>query len=265
MVSPLKDAIVVKIGGSTLGSKDTTLEDIITLQKQGKPVIVIHGGGKIITDWLTRLGVKTNFVQGERVTDAQSLEVVNAVLSGLVNKDLVAQLNNMGGRAVGISGADGALVQGDVANPEMGYVGRTVKVDARLLETLVAVGFIPVISPISLYSQDRQEESPGLLNNNADTIAGEIAEAIGAKTLVFLTDVAGILDKQGKLIPELTPKSAEELIKSGVASGGMIPKIRACARAVRTTGSASIIDGRKPHALIQEMLGSYPGTKVVAK
>ncbi len=265
MVSALKRAIVVKIGGSTLGSEDTTLQDVVELQKQGKPVVIIHGGGKIITEWLTKQGVKTTFIQGERVTDAASLEVVNAVLSGLVNKDLVSTLNNMGGKAVGICGADGSVVQGTIERPEMGYVGTTVKIDTGLLETLVSAGYIPVISPIGLYSHKRPAGAPGLLNNNADIIAGEIAQAIGVEKLVFLTDVTGILDKQGKLIPELTPASAEALIASGVASGGMIPKIRACVNAVKTTGKASIIDGRKPHALLLEISGKYPGTKVVTK
>ena len=157
------------------------------------------------------------------------------------------------------------MVKGRVEKPALGYVGRTVKIDPEPLEAIVSAGYIPVVSPLSFYGYDRPAGAPLLLNNNADIIAGEIAAAIGASRLVFLTDVAGILDKQGKLIPELTHKSAEELIASGVASGGMIPKIRACVKAVATTGSASIIDGRKPHALLQEINGTYPGTKVVAK
>lgn len=257
-------AIVVKIGGSTLGSEDTTLEDVVALQKQGKPVVIIHGGGKLITDWLTKLSVPTTFIRGERVTDKASLEVVNAVLSGLVNKDLVSQLNNMGGKAVGICGADGGMVQGSVVSKDMGFVGHTERVDASLIKILLKGGYIPVISPLSLYSHNRPEGAPGLLNNNADIIAGEIAAAIGASRLIFLTDVPGILDKQGKLFTELSVKEAEDLIATGVAGGGMIPKIRACITAVATTGSACIIDGRKPHALTRDLEGPTSGTVVKA-
>jgi acetylglutamate kinase len=254
--------IVVKIGGSTLGSEDTTMEDLVALQKQGKPVVVIHGGGKIITDWLAKMAIPTTFVRGERVTDKASLEVVNAVLSGLVNKDLVSQINNIGGKAVGICGADGGMVQGSVANKEMGFVGHTERVDASLINVLLKAGYIPIISPLSLYSHNRPEGAPGLLNNNADIIAGEIAAAIGASRLIFLTDVPGILNKQGKMFGELSAKEAEDLIASGIAGGGMIPKVRACITAVATTGSACIIDGRKPHALIKDIEGPTSGTIV---
>jgi acetylglutamate kinase len=262
--SKVNKPIVVKIGGSTLGSEDTTLEDVVALQKQGKPVVIVHGGGKIITDWLTRLNVPTTFVRGERVTDKASLEVVNAVLSGLVNKDLVSQINLIGGKAVGICGADGGMVQGSVANKEMGFVGHTERVDASLIKVLLKGGYVPVISPLSLYSHDRPEGAPGLLNNNADIIAGEIAAAIGASRLVFLTDVPGILDRQGKMYTELSAAEAQGLIASGIAGGGMIPKVRACIQAVSTTGSACIIDGRKPHALIKDLEGPSSGTTVKA-
>ena len=263
-VSKTNKPIVVKIGGSTLGSEDTTLEDVVALQKQGKPVVIIHGGGKLITDWLTKLGVPTTFVKGERVTDKASLEVVNAVLSGLVNKDLVSQLNNMGGKAVGICGADGSMVQGSVVSKDMGFVGHTERIDASLIKILLKAGYIPVISPVSLYSHNRPGGAPGILNNNADIIAGEIAAAIGASRLIFLTDVPGILDKQGKMFNELSVGEAEDLIASGIAGGGMIPKVRACITAVATTGSACIIDGRKPHALIKDLEGPSSGTVVKA-
>lgn len=265
MVSGLEKTIVVKIGGSTLGSEDTSLEDVVTLQKQGKPVVIVHGGGAIITDWLRKMNIKTSFVRGERVTDGASLEVVTAVLAGLVNKDIVASINNMGGRAIGISGADGGLVQNSVENMELGYVGGRAKVDLTPLKVLLKAGYIPIVAPVSLYSENRGEGAPGVLNNNADTIAGEIAAAIPAEKLVFLTDVTGIYDKQGKLIPFLSVTEAESLVASGVASGGMIPKIRACLRAVSVMGSACIIDGRKPHALIKELEGASSGTTIRIK
>ncbi|MBI4181261.1 MAG: acetylglutamate kinase [Chloroflexi bacterium] len=255
-------AIVVKIGGSTLGSHDTTLEDIVELQRQGKSLVVVHGGGKVITDWLAKQGVSSRFVQGERVTDQATLEVVMAVLAGLVNKELVAAINNLGGRAVGISGVDGALVEGRIADKERGYVGAVVRVNTSILESLLAAGFIPVISPIGLNSSKMFADAPMTLNFNADTVAGEIAAAIGAERLIFLTDVPGINDQSGKLLPKLLPAEAEALVTSGVASGGMIPKIKACLRALSNTATASIIDGRQPHALLREITSSASGTVI---
>ena len=150
MENAINNIIVIKIGGSTLGQHDTTLEDLIELQKRGLPVVVIHGGGKIITDWLAKQGASTRFVQGERVTDKVGLDVVTGVLSGVVNKDLVAALNNLGGRAVGIIGADGALIQGHIKNPDLGYTGIVDKVNTGLLEALLNAGYIPVVSSVSL-------------------------------------------------------------------------------------------------------------------
>jgi acetylglutamate kinase len=260
----MEKPIVVKIGGSTLGSEDTTIADLVTLQRKAVPLVVIHGGGKLITEWLKKMGVPTTFIRGERVTDKTSLEVVNAVLSGLVNKDLVAQINLAGGRAVGICGADGGLVQGSVTEKELGFVGHTQKVDINLLRVLLEAGYIPVISPLSLYSYDRPADAPLLLNNNADIIAGEVAAALKAARLLFLTDVPGILDRQGKMFTGLSVKEAGALIDSGVAGGGMIPKIRACITAATTGGSACIIDGRKTHALINDLSGPTSGTLVRA-
>jgi acetylglutamate kinase len=255
--------IVIKIGGSTLGQHDTTLEDLVELQKQGVPVVVVHGGGKIITEWLAKQGAVARFVQGERVTDQVGLEVVTAVLSGLVNKDLVATINVLGGRAIGISGVDGALLQGKVKNPELGYVGTLVKVNTDLLDTLLVAGYVPVVSSISLNVFEKPGQSPLLLNVNADTAAGEIAAALGAEKLVFLTDVAGICDRSGKVLSVITISEAEVLMASGVASGGMIPKIRAGIRAAEIGKTARIIDGRQPHALLREMTGSEGGTTIL--
>ncbi len=255
-------AIVVKIGGSTLGSSDTTIEDIVELQRQGESLVVVHGGGKVITDWLTKQGVSSRFVQGERVTDQATLEVVTAVLAGLVNKELVAAINGLGGRAIGISGVDGALIEGRVNDGKMGYVGTVARVNTALLETLLGSAFVPVIAPVGLYSVDRPASAPRMLNFNADVVAGEIAAAIGAERLIFLTDVAGILDQSGKLLPQLSPGEAEALIASGVASGGMIPKIRACLRALSSTPTTSIIDGRQPHTLLREVKEGSSGTTI---
>ncbi len=251
MGSNLGKVIVVKMGGATLGSRDTIAEDLVYLQKQGKKLVVVHGGGKEITRWLSKLGISTRFVEGERVTDLASLEVVTAVLAGLVNKQIVAEINSLGGCAVGLSGVDGALIQGRIKNQESGYTGTVVKIDASLLKVLLGSGYIPVISPVGLYSLDRPSEAPKMLNINGDPVAGEITAVIGAEKLIFLTDVIGISDERGELLPRLSPAQAEALIDSGVISGGMIPKVRACLKALSTALSAHIVDGREPHALVQ--------------
>ena len=253
---------VVKIGGVTLGSQDTTVEDIVELQQQGKPLVVVHGGGKLITDWLARRGTPSRFIQGERVTDEATLEVVISVLAGLVNKRIVAAINSRGGKAVGISGVDGALIQGSIGEKELGYVATVVKVNLLPVEILLQSGYIPVVAPISLHSFDKPDKAPQILNINADIAAGEIAAVIGAERLIFLTDVAGIYNQSGKLLPQLSPGEAGALVASGVASGGMIPKIKACLRALSTTSITSIIDGHKPHALLREIEGGGGGTTI---
>ncbi|HEX79061.1 MAG TPA: acetylglutamate kinase, partial [Dehalococcoidia bacterium] len=152
-----EEIIVVKLGGSIFENRDTSIEDIVSLQKQGKPLVLVHGGANIVTKWLNHSNTETNFHQGERITDQAALEMVTAVLGGLVNKEIVAAINTGGGRAVGISGVDGSLIQGRIRNRDMGYVGNVVKVDQSVLMALLESGFIPVISPISLHAFDRSE------------------------------------------------------------------------------------------------------------
>ncbi len=254
--------IVVKIGGATLGSHDTAIEDIVALQQQGKALVVVHGGGKLITEWLEKQGIPSKFLRGERVTDKATLEVVTSVLAGLVNKEIVAEINSLGGRAAGISGVDGDLIEGEIREREKGYVGVVTRVNFPLLKTLLESGFIPVIAPVGLNSLDRQAGEPLTLNFNADVVAGEIAAAISAERLIFLTDVAGVSDESGKLLSQLTSSEADALIASGIASGGMIPKIRACLRALSSTSKTCIIDGRKSHALLNEIENSGSGTTI---
>jgi acetylglutamate kinase len=258
----MENVIVVKIGGSTFGSGDTTPEDVASLQRQGRPMVIVHGGGDLVTEWLKRQGVSTRFVRGERVTDAPTLEVVTAVLAGLANKEIVAAINCRGGRAIGISGVDGALIQSRMKDKELGYVGAVVKMEPAPLEALLAAGFVPVVSPLALHSYDRLEDAPRIVNMNGDAVAGEIAAAIGAGRLIFLTDVAGVCDKEGELITRLSAYEAEALVTSGVASGGMIPKINACLRALSRTAITRIIDGRQPHALIRELEDKAGGTTI---
>jgi len=244
--------IVVKIGGSTLGSHDTTLEDLVELQKQGKSLVVVHGGAKVTTEWLARLGIPTSFVNGLRVTDAETLKVVTAALGGLVNKELVVAIQALGGKAIGLSGCDGNLLWASVKNPELGYVGEIVAVDPTPLKLLLNAGYMPVVAPVSYGSV---EGKVMLLNVNGDTAAGEIAAALAAEKLIFLTDVDGIYDSSGRVVPKLNLAEAKDMIASGVASGGMIPKIEASLRALTTTKVVRIIDGRTPRALLYDIAG----------
>jgi len=260
--SKIKNVIVVKIGGATFGNHDTAIEDVAYLQKKGRQLVVVHGGANVVTRWLTNQGTATRFVNGERVTDKPALDMVTAVLGGLVNKEIVAHMNILGGRAVGICGIDGALIQSRIREKEMGYVGEVVKVDLRLIEALLGSGFVPVIGPLALYSFDRPDEAPLSLNINGDTLAGEIAAAMGAERLIFLTDVAGVLDRSGNLLSRLSPEAAEALMASGVVSKGMAVKIKACLRALSGISSARIIDGTQPHALLREIEGAGEGTTV---
>jgi acetylglutamate kinase len=253
-----KRIIVVKIGGSTLGNHDTTLEDLVELQKHGKSLVVVHGGAKVTTEWLARLGIPTSFVNGLRVTDAESLKVVAAALGGLVNKELVVAIQALGGKAVGLSGCDGNLLWASIKSPEMGYVGEIVAVDPTPLKLLLNAGYMPVVAPISFGSV---EGKVMLLNVNGDTAAGEIAAALAAEKLIFLTDVDGIHDGPRQVVPRLNRAEARDMLASGVASGGMIPKIEASLTALTTTKTVHIIDGRASHALLQDIAGKGRQTK----
>lgn len=258
--------LVVKIGGSTLGAHDTTLADLVALQQQGEPVVVVHGGGAAVTQWLDRLGLTARFVRGLRVTDEASLDVVVAVLAGLVNKQLVAGLNALGGRAVGISGADGPTLYASIAEPEYGRVGQIQMVGLRLLPALLNAGLLPVLSPIGAEQPDRRTPSSngGLLNINADTAAGQVAQAVGASRLIFLTDVPGVKGDEGMVVADLDPSQCAALINSGAVGGGMIPKIEAAARAAGVGIDSLIIDGRAPHALLAAVQGQAAGTRIRA-
>jgi acetylglutamate kinase len=196
------------------------------------------------------------------VTDKTGLEIATAVLCGVVNKDLTASITRLGGRAIGLSGVDGSLLQAQIKVKELGYVGTIEKVNSGLLEILLKSGYIPVIASISFNTKPEPGQESLLLNVNADAAAGEIAATLKADKLVFLTDIAGICDKSGKVISSLTTKEAEAAIASGVASGGMIPKIRAGIRALDGSGETRIIDGRQPHALLNEIENGLGGTTI---
>lgn len=254
--------VLVKIGGSTLGSLDTTLEDLVTLQRRGEGVVVVHGGGQVISRWMERSGTLPQFVRGLRVTDAATLEVVVAVLTGLVNKQLVVALQALGARAIGISGADGGLLQARVMDRELGFVGQVVGVNPEPVQILLERGYIPVVAPVGTACQEKVSESGALLNINGDTAAGELAYALEARLLLFLTDVEGVLDSSRRLVSRLLPEHARTLIASGAVAGGMIPKVEACLRALERVPAARIVDGRRPHALLECLEGMPLGTQV---
>jgi acetylglutamate kinase len=258
----LAGTIVIKLGGSTLGSHDTTLADLVALQQKGVPTVVIHGGASVVTEWQRRLNITSKFVRGLRVTDTETLKVAVAILSGLVNKELVAAIQALGGQAVGLSGIDGGILGARVKDPELGHVGDVVEVKPKALLAVLAAGFIPVVAPLSYQSPPQPGDHGYILNVNGDTAAGQLAAALEAEKLIFLTDVAGILDSSQTLVPRLSRREAQVMLASGVASGGMIPKIEACLAALPAVRTTRIIDGRVPHALIKEVDGGMEGTTI---
>ncbi len=247
---------VIKIGGSTLGAEDTSLEDIVALADEGHRPLVVHGGGAMISNWLDRMGIEAVFVDGLRATNADALEIVIAVLRGLVNARLVAQIVERGGRAVGVSGIDGGAIRAARYDERLGFVGRVTDVEADFFTSLIDAGVIPVVAPIGL-------EAPAQpLNINADTVAGELARALRAERLLFMTDVDGLLDADGQLIASLDAVRAGELRENGVLTGGMIPKVDACLRAAETGTEAFIANGTRP-AMVRQLLTQHAsGTRV---
>jgi len=257
------EIVVVKVGGSTLGEGDSTTPDIVALAELGLRPVVVHGGGKVISDWLGRQGIRPEFVRGLRKTDKPTLDVAVAVLCGLVNAQLVAEIVAAGGNAIGLSGVSGGLLQAVVQDPELGLVGRVVNIDPAPVMAVLDAGAIPVIAPTALHVDPLPDGSDRILNVNADTSAGHIAHALRASRLIFQTDVEGVLDARRRLIPQMTRRQASDLIASGVAAGGMIPKIEACAGALGTVGSGHIIDGRTAGALLACVEGRPVGTRIV--
>jgi acetylglutamate kinase len=247
--------IVVKYGGAAM--KDSTLKekvirDIVFLSCVGLRPIVVHGGGPEINTWLDKLGIEPQFKDGLRVTDAATMDVVEMVLVGRVNKEIVALINQAGGSAVGLCGKDGNLITARPhGNEGIGFVGEVTSVDTKLVESLVSSGYVPVISSVAA------DESGQAYNINADTVAGEIAAALGAEKMILLTDTAGILrdaKDSSTLIEKLDIQQARELIEEGIVSGGMIPKVNCCVRSLaQGVKAAHIIDGRLPHALLLEI------------
>lgn len=247
--------VVVKYGGAAMKDsnlKDKVIRDIVFLSCVGLRPILVHGGGPEINSWLDKLGIEPQFKNGLRVTDAPTMDVVEMVLVGRVNKEIVSLINQSGGMGVGLCGKDGNLItarpQGDES---IGFVGEVSSVNIKILETLSKSGYIPVVSSVAA------DDSGQAYNINADTVAGEIAAALGAEKLILLTDTRGILTNYkdpSTLIPKVDIREARELINDGIVSGGMIPKVNCCVRSLaQGVKAAHIIDGRIPHALLLEI------------
>ncbi|TBR61172.1 acetylglutamate kinase [Mastigocladus laminosus UU774] len=247
--------VVVKYGGAAMKDsnlKDKVIRDIVFLSCVGLRPIVVHGGGPEINSWLDKLGIEPQFKNGLRVTDAPTMDVVEMVLVGRVNKEIVSLINQAGGSAVGLCGKDGNLIKARPQGDEgIGFVGEVSYVNIKILETLVSNGYIPVVSSVAA------DDNGQAYNINADTVAGEIAAALGAEKLILLTDTRGILQdykEPTSLIPKVDIKEARDLIATGVVSGGMIPKVNCCVRSLaQGVRAAHIIDGRIPHALLLEI------------
>lgn len=242
------DTLVVKLGGS-VGSDDTLPEDLVELQRRGQRIVVVHGGGPLITYWLERIGKETRFVDGLRYTDRETLDIVRMVLGGLVNGEVTGRLVAAGAKAVGLAGSDDNLLVATRRDERFGLVGEVTAVNPGPINSLLNDGYIVVVAPLAV------TRSGAFLNVNADTAAGEIAVALGPARLVFLTDVDGISNGTQK-VQHLEPAVARELMATGVISGGMIPKVEACIRALSETQEAQIVDGRRPHVLLEALMNS---------
>jgi acetylglutamate kinase len=237
--------VVVKVGGS-VGEEGTVLDDVVWLKRLGINPVLVHGGGQQISQRLKRLGVETHFVEGRRFTDQQTLEVVHEVLMR-INGEFVSCLNSHGISAFGCNGLDGRMLQARLRDERLGLVGEVEAVDLRPIKSLVEQGYVVVIAPLAA-GPDSQP-----LNVNADTVGGEVARALHAEKLVLFTDVPGVLDADGNVLPELSRERVEAMLADGSISGGMIPKIQACLRALETVPRAHVLDGRVEHALIREL------------
>jgi acetylglutamate kinase len=255
--------IVIKYGGHAMADEELKKSfalDVILLKYIGINPVIVHGGGPQINETLKRYGIVSEFVQGMRVTDAATMSVVEMVLTGQVNKEVVGNINLHGGMAVGLSGKDGGLLlckkllkeikgeDGATTRVDMGFVGQVTKVDPTIIETLEKGRFIPVIAPVGV-GMDGES-----YNVNADLVAGKVAAALGAEKLILLTDVPGVKDREGKLLSSIELAEVPGLIESGVITGGMIPKVTCCVEALQEgAGKAHIIDGRMEHAILLEI------------
>ena len=249
------EIVVIKYGGNAMINQDLkeqVMQDIVLLWLTGVKVVLVHGGGPEISDMMSKLGKEPKFVNGLRVTDKESVDIVQMVLAGKINKSLVNYIERTGGKAMGISGMDGRLIEAKMKDENLGYVGTITKVNIETVTDLLEKGYIPVISTVGC------DKEGNVYNINADTAAAFIAGALNAKRLIMMTDIAGILkdkDDPSTLIPEITVKQAKSLFDSGVISGGMIPKVDCCIEAIdKGVKKVIIMDGRVPHSILMEIL-----------
>ena len=247
--------VVVKYGGNAMINEELKLqvmEDIVLLWLIGIKVVLVHGGGPEINEMMAKLGKKPEFVDGLRVTDKETVDIVQMVLAGKVNKTLVNLIEKKGGKAVGISGMDGQLIKAEIKDERLGYVGNITKINISPVTDLLDMGYIPVVSTLGCDSDGNA------YNINGDTAAAHIAGALEAERLIMMTDIAGILenkDDPSTLIPEVTVSEAKELYKKGIVSGGMIPKVDCCIEAINNgVKNVIIMDGRVPHSILMELL-----------
>lgn len=247
--------VVIKYGGNAMTSetlKDSVMRDIVLLSLIGIKVVLVHGGGPEITDMLQKIGKKSEFINGLRVTDKETADIVQMVLAGKVNKSLVNLVQNKGGMAIGLSGIDGHMIEARAKNEELGFVGEITNINIQPILDVIDKGYIPIVSTVGCDSEG------SVYNINADTAAAMIAGALGAESLISMTDIGGILqdkDDPNTLISVIKTDEAPQLIKSGVISGGMIPKAECCINAINLgVHRVFIIDGRVPHSILIEML-----------
>jgi len=240
--------VVIKLGGNAIEErKEETLLDVVLLRYVGMLPVIVHGGGAEITAFSQRLGLEAKFENGLRVTDEATMDVAKMVLTGRINPDLVGTINRLGGQAVGMSGEDGPSIIAEQLDPSLGLVGRVTQINAEPITALLERGYVPVIASIGLGYDGRA------YNINADTVAAELAVALGATKLLLVTDVPGVLNANGDLLSEITREQAAALVQEGSVSGGMIPKVEAGLRALDGVDQAHIIDGRQPHSLLLEL------------
>jgi len=258
--------VVVKYGGNAMINeqlKEQVMEDIVLLWLIGVKVVLVHGGGPEINDTMTRLGKQAQFVNGLRVTDKETVDIVQMVLAGKVNKSLVNLLETKGGKAMGISGIDGRLIEATMKDSALGYVGNITNINISAVTDLLEKGYIPVVSTIAC------DKDGNIYNINGDTAAAHIAGALGAERLIMMTDIAGILrdkDDPSTLISEITVDQAKDLFESGVISGGMIPKVDCCIEALtHGVNNVIIMDGRIPHSILMELLTDEGAGTMVTK
>jgi len=254
--------VVVKFGGNAMGDDEAMANfarDIVLMRQVGMNPVVVHGGGPMINEMLDRLGIESSFVRGKRVTDAATVEVVEMVLSGRVNKRIVQAIQDEGGRAVGLSGKDDDLMVAEADDPELGFVGRPVKMNVGVLHNLFDAGVVPVIAPLATGTGENET-----FNVNGDTAAGAIAGALKADRLLLLTDVPGVKGPDGEVVTQLTADQVREMIADGTIAGGMIPKTETALAAIRDGVRAVVIlDGRLPNAALLELFTDHGAGSII--